>query len=131
MSTTSASSAMSGVMVSFAGEAVTRFPATVPRVRSCGAPTSQHACASGSARSRQSREATTSLWVVSAPSEILPSWSSIRRKPGIAVMSISVVVGLIPRESSTTTSVPPATMRALPACSASSASASGRDRGCR
>ena len=41
---------MSGVMVSLAGEAVTRLPATVARVRICGAPTSQHAWASGSAR---------------------------------------------------------------------------------
>ena len=45
----------------------------VPRVRICGAPTSQQAWASGNARCRQSGEATTSLCVVSAPSEMIPS----------------------------------------------------------
>ncbi len=38
---------MSGVIVSLAGEAVIKFPATVPRLRICGAPTSQLARASG------------------------------------------------------------------------------------
>ena len=84
----------------------------VPRVRICGAPTSQQAWASGNARCRQSGEATTSLWVVSAPSEMIPSVKSMRRSPGMAVMSIRVDVGRIPRESSTMTSVPPATIRA-------------------
>ncbi len=40
-SVTEAPSAMSGVMVSLAGEAVMRLPATVARLRICGAPTSQ------------------------------------------------------------------------------------------
>ena len=103
---------MSGVIVSLAGEAVMRLPATVPRVRICGAPTSQQAWASGNARCRQSGEATTSLCVVSAPSEMIPSVKPMRRSPGMAVTSISVDVGRMPRESSTMTSVPPATMRA-------------------
>ena len=38
-------------MVSLAGLAVITLPATVPRLRICGAPTDQAACASGSARS--------------------------------------------------------------------------------
>ena len=42
---------ISGVIVSLAGEAVIRFPATVARLRIWGAPTSQHACASGRPRS--------------------------------------------------------------------------------
>ena len=41
--------AHSGVMVSLAGLAVTRLPATVPRLRICGAPTSQQARARGKA----------------------------------------------------------------------------------
>ena len=44
-------------MVSLAGLAVMRLPATVPRLRICGAPTSQHALASGKARSTHRRRA--------------------------------------------------------------------------
>ena len=43
-------------MESFAGEAVTRFPAIVPRLRICGDPTDQVASASGSPNSRISLE---------------------------------------------------------------------------
>ena len=42
-SVTVASSAHNGVIVSLAGLAVIRLPATVPRLRICGEPTSQHA----------------------------------------------------------------------------------------
>ena len=45
-----ASSAVSGTMESLAGLAVMMLPATVARLRICGAPTSQHARASGNAR---------------------------------------------------------------------------------
>jgi hypothetical protein len=46
---TRASSASSGAIVSLAGLAVMTLPATVARLRICGAPTSQHARASGNA----------------------------------------------------------------------------------
>ena len=47
-----ASIAHSGAMVSLAGLAVLQLPATVPRLRICGAPTSQQARARGRRRSR-------------------------------------------------------------------------------
>lgn len=50
-----------GVMVSLAGDPVITFPATVARLRICGAPTSQAACAKGKARSISSELLTTSL----------------------------------------------------------------------
>jgi hypothetical protein len=56
-SVTFAPSAISGVMVSLAGEAVMRLPAIVPRLRICGAPTSHAARASGYARLRMSFDA--------------------------------------------------------------------------
>ena len=64
---TVASMAHSGVIVSLAGLAVTRLPATVPRLRICGAPTSQQARASGKACATASADATTWLWVTRGP----------------------------------------------------------------
>ncbi len=55
---TLAPKALKGVIVSLAGEAVIKLPATVPRLRICGAPTDQHAWASGKARSLINFDAT-------------------------------------------------------------------------
>src|SRR5579884_4221046 len=129
--TTLASSATRAVIVSLAGEAVTRLPATVARVRNWGAPTSAQAWASGSARATQSGEAMTSLWVASAPSLISSPAARTYLRSRRAAMSISVGVGRTPRESSTSTSVPPATRRAVPAYSSRSLSAPSRRVGCR
>jgi hypothetical protein len=58
-SVTVASSASSGAIVSLAGLAVMTLPATVARLRICGAPTSQQARASGNACSTINALATT------------------------------------------------------------------------
>ena len=54
-----ASMAHSGAMVSLAGLAVMQLPATVPRLRICGAPTSQQARARGKAWATASEVPTT------------------------------------------------------------------------
>ena len=64
---TVASSAISGTMESLAGLAVMMLPATVARLRICGAPTSQQARASGKACSTISGLATHWLCVTSGP----------------------------------------------------------------
>ncbi len=112
---TDASNAMSGVMVSLAGEAVMRLPAIVPRLRICDAPTSQAARASGYARARSKRDSTQWLWVTNGPrwmtlSSSMVMWSRL----GMRVTSIRVSIPLrTPRSSSRIKSVAPATMRAL------------------
>ena len=55
-------------MVSLAGEAVIRLPATVPRLRICGAPTSQQARASGRLCASAGQEVTISA--------CCPEWSA-------------------------------------------------------
>ncbi len=71
---TQAPSATSGVMVSLAGLAVMRFPATVARLRICGAPTCQAALTSGKARSRSSLEDAAALCVTSGPRWMVSSF---------------------------------------------------------
>ncbi len=79
--------------MSLAGEAVTRLPAIVPRVRICGAPTSAQACASGSIASRANGAASTSLWVASAPSAIAAPVRRTYASSRSSEMSIKVAVG--------------------------------------
>ncbi|MCZ7543696.1 MAG: hypothetical protein M5R40_09235 [Anaerolineae bacterium] len=113
VSVTVASSAQSGVIVSLAGLAVIRLPATVPRLRICGAPTSHAACASGSAWATIRSEPTKWLCVTSGPMWILPPSSVMLSRPGTRLMSISASTpGRSLRSSSMMMSVPPATMRA-------------------
>ena len=64
--------AHSGAMVSLAGLAVMQLPATVPRLRICGAPTSQQARARGKACATASDVPTTWLCVTSAPRVSVP-----------------------------------------------------------
>jgi hypothetical protein len=128
---TVAPSAVSAEMVSLAGLAVTMLPTTVARLRSCGEPTSRHACASASASVRHVSFATTSWWVLVAPNRISSSVTTMSLVPAMRLVSIrSSTPVCAPRSSSTVRSVPPATARAAGPCSAFSASASPRVRGC-
>ena len=117
VSVTTASSASSGAMASLAGLAVMMLPAMVARLRICGAPTSQHARASGKALSTISGLATHWLCVTSGPRWIMPPCSSISARPGMRVRSITPgtpPAGVLrtPRSISSRRSVAPAMMRA-------------------
>ena len=77
-------------MVSLAGLAVTRLPATVARLRICGAPTCHEALTNGKARSRSNLDAATALWVTSGPIWMISSSSMVMwSRSGRRVMSIN------------------------------------------
>ena len=91
---------------------MTRLPATVARLRSCGEPTSQHACASGSARGHQPGERRRRCGSSQPQSSDHVRPSDCRRSHP-REMSIRVAMPRrTPRSISSNRSVPPAMTRA-------------------
>ena len=126
-SVTDAPNTTSGAVVSAAGDALTRFPPSVPVPRVAGDPTMAEASASAVQLERTSADEASHACDVSAPS-VNPE-PSTRCPPSSATRSIATTEGgngRRPCRDATTRSVPPATGRAS-GSAASAASASSSD----
>ena len=117
--------------MSAAGEALTRFPASVARFRIWTEPTTAAASASAAMSRRITGWAPISVIVVVAPMRSPPS--AVARIPGASsgtrFTSTTTDGAYDPSRSRITRSVPPASTRASPPCRTSRSTASARVAG--